>query len=428
LDVVVGARSAVFAPLPDVRLIVVDEEHEPSYKQDVAPRYHAAAVARERMRAAGAVVLGSATPSLESYAAALGGDILLVQLTQRATAAALPPVEIVDMTSQRGPRGRRAIGPMLASALETALARGEKSLLFVNRRGYAGLLLCRSCGFAPRCRRCAVSLVVHAADRSMRCHVCGAAYQIPPACPKCKSADLLPFGFGTQRLEEEVKELLPDARVVRMDADTTGLQGAHERILTQFAHEGDILIGTQMIAKGLDYPAVTLVGVVAADQDLNRPDFRAAERTFSLLTQVAGRAGRVRSDSRVVVQSYTPDHYAITLAARHDYEAFAAKELPIRRELHYPPFGRLAYVIVSGLDSRSVSADAAALAADLRSQAMDVEVLGPAPDVLPKAKGEFRERIALKSADEAKILEACTAVRKRPLHRGARCTVIVDPR
>jgi primosomal protein N' (replication factor Y) (superfamily II helicase) len=429
LDVVVGARSAVFAPLPRLALIVVDEEHEASYKQDVAPRYHAAAIAVERMRrAGGSVVLGSATPSLESYYAACSGDIMHVRLTQRATAAQLPPVDIVDMTVQRTPRGRQAIGATLASHLESTLARGEKALLFVNRRGYAGLLLCRACGFAPRCRRCAVSLVVHSADRSIRCHICGDGFQIPASCPKCKSPDLLPFGFGTQRLEEEVKELMPTARVFRMDSDSTAPRGAHERILRHFAEQGDILIGTQMIAKGLDYPTVTLVGVVAADQDLNRPDFRAAERTFALLTQVAGRAGRVRSDSRVVVQTYAPEHYAIMLAARHDYEAFAAKELPIRKELAYPPFGQLAYLIVAALDQASAWSSAQDLAKELRANGGHVEVLGPAPDVLPKARGEFRVRIALKSGSEQSLLDACSAPQKLKVGGNVRCTVVVDPR
>ncbi|HZW74033.1 MAG TPA: primosomal protein N', partial [Caldimonas sp.] len=232
IDVVVGARSAVFAPLPDLRLIVVDEEHEPSYKQDVAPRYDTAAVARERMRSVGgAVVLGSATPSLESYAEALAGGIRHLVLRERATAAPLPPVEIVDMSAESGSRGRRPLGVALVGAMETALARGEKVMLFVNRRGYAGLLLCRACGFAPTCRRCSISLVVHSADGSMRCHICGDAYKVAVRCPRCGSDDLKPFGFGTQRVEEEVRALFPSAHVVRMDSDTTGTRGSHRELL-----------------------------------------------------------------------------------------------------------------------------------------------------------------------------------------------------
>ncbi len=429
LDVVVGARSAVFAPLPRLRLVVIDEEHEPSYKQDVAPRYDAAVVAVRRMLVSGgSVLLGSATPSLETYLDALEGRILHVRLTQRATNAPLPPVEIVDMTRTRGLHGKRAIGPALTAAIETRLAAGEKTMLFVNRRGYAGVLLCRSCGFAPRCRRCSVSLVVHTTDRSMRCHVCGDAFRIPAKCPKCAASDLLPFGFGTQRVEEEARELFPGARIVRMDSDSTGAMGAHEKLLASFAAEGDILIGTQMIAKGLDFPTVTLVGVVAADLDLNRPDFRAAERTFSLLTQVAGRAGRAEAGSRVIVQAYAPQHYAITLAASHDYDAFATKELEIRRELRYPPFGRIAYVVVAGVERITVERKAVALAEHLRERTRDVEVLGPAPDVLPKARGEFRMRIALKSVSEDAMLDACGVAKAFRLGAVARCAIIVDPR
>jgi len=429
LDVIVGARSAVFAPLPELKLVIVDEEHEPSYKQDVAPRYDAAAVARERMRVTGGtVVLGSATPSLETYWEASSGAIAYVPMRSRATAAPLPPVEIVDMTAQRSAGARRSIGPTLLQAMETALARGEKVMLFVNRRGYAGLLLCRACGFAPRCRRCAVSLVMHAPDGSLRCHICGAAFRVPTACPKCSSPDLLPYGFGTQRVEEEIAELLPAARIVRMDSDTTGARGSHGRLLDSFSGDANVLIGTQMIAKGLDFPTVTVVGVVSADIDLNRPDFRAPERTFSLLTQVAGRAGRAAPGSRVVVQTYSPQHYAVRFAAEHDYDRFAAKELGLRRELRYPPFGRLAYVGVSGVDRRAVSDAAERVAASLREAADGVEVLGPAPDPLPKARGEYRARVALKARSEDALLTL--AARAQALRRDAdtRLTIIVDPR
>ena len=427
LDVVVGARSAVFAPLPDLKLIVVDEEHEPSYKQDVAPRYDAAAVARERMRHAGGLtILGSATPSLETYWEATSGAIHYVPLRERATAAPLPPVEIVDMTQHRPPAGR-ALGPALLSAMERALGLGEKVLLFVNRRGYAGLLLCRACGFAPRCRRCSVSLVLHTADSSLRCHVCGDAFRVPTSCPRCESPELLPYGFGTQRIEEEIAQLLPAARTVRMDSDTTSARGAHGRLLARFGEEADVLIGTQIVAKGLDFPTVTVVGVVSADLDLNRPDFRAAERTFELLTQVAGRAGRAAPGSAVFIQTYSPNHFAIERAARHDYEGFAAKELALRRELRYPPFGRLAYVGVAGVDIREVERAATRLAALLRG-APEVETLGPAPDPLAKARGEHRMRLALKAQSEEALLEACARASAGGRREDVRVTVTVDPR
>jgi primosomal protein N' (replication factor Y) (superfamily II helicase) len=429
LDVIVGARSAVFAPMPELKLIVVDEEQEPSYKQDVAPRYDAQAVARQRMQSVGGtVVFGSATPSLEIYHEALEGDVMHIRLAERATNAPLPPVEIVDMTLERAERGRRPLGPTLVAAIDKALRSGEKALLFVNRRGYAGLLLCRACGFAPRCRRCAISLVMHSADGSLRCHVCGSAYRIPTDCPKCHARELRPFGYGTQRVEEEVRSLFPSARVVRMDSDTTGTRGAHGRLLHSFGGDGDILIGTQMIAKGLDFPTVTVVGVISADVDLHRPDFRAAERTFSLLTQVAGRAGRVSPGSSVIVQTYSPDHYAVTNAARHDYEAFATRELALRRELSYPPFGRLAYVGVAALESAAAEQAAAQLASSLRADFPQVQILGPAPDPLPKARGEYRLRIALKSANENALLDASHAAYALRPKGDVRVTVTVDPR
>ncbi|HLJ84103.1 MAG TPA: primosomal protein N' [Candidatus Eremiobacteraceae bacterium] len=428
-DLIVGPRSAVFAPLPDLRLIVVDEEHEPSYKQDVAPRYDAQTVARRRMEQAnGLLILGSATPSLESYAAAMAGSINYVRLSERATRAPLPPVQIVDMSAETQERKRRPLGPTMIAAMHATLGRGEKALLFVNRRGYAGLLLCRACGFAPRCKRCAVSLVVHSDDRSLRCHVCGAAFKIPETCPKCHAHELRPFGFGTQRVEEEVRSFFPTAGIVRMDADTTSTRGAHGRLLEHFGGSGDVLIGTQMIAKGLDFPTVTLVGVVSADVDLHRPDFRAAERTFQLLTQVAGRAGRAAPGSAVVVQTYAPDHYAIRHAASHDYESFAATELAMRRELSYPPFGRIAYIGISATLQPAVERAAAAMAALLQTFAPNVAILGPAPDPMPKARGEYRLRIALKTQDEDALLDAAEAARAARLSDDVRVTVTVDPR
>ncbi len=428
LDVVVGARSAVFAPLPNLRLVILDEEQEPSYKQDTAPRYHAAEVAAERMQACGgSLVLGSATPSLEAYWAARRGELLLVRLTQRASTAPLPPVELVDMKRYRQPDRRRALGSVLTAALDECLRRGSKAMLFVNRRGFAGLLICRACAFVPRCRRCAVSLVVHAHDRTMRCHVCGAAFRLPDRCARCGSDDVQALGYGTQRVEAEVRELFPAARVVRMDADSTGTRGAHGALLERFGAQADILVGTQMIAKGLDYPDVRLVGVVAADQDLHRPDFRAAERTFSLLTQVAGRAGRAAGDSRVVVQTYSPEHYAIALAARHDYEGFAEQELASRRELGYPPFGFLAHIVLAGVEEKAAADAAARIAGELRGFP-GVEVLGPAPDLLPKARGEYRIRVALKAARADDVLDACHHVQGLRGPSGVRCTIVVDPR
>ena len=262
----------------------------------------------------------------------------------------------------------------------------------------------------------------------MRCHVCGDAYKVAVRCPRCNSDDLKPFGFGTQRVEEEVLALFPAARIVRMDSDTTGTRGSHRELLETFGADADVLVGTQMIAKGLDFPTVTVVGVVAADIDLNRPDFRAAERTFGLLTQVAGRAGRASPGARVVVQTYAPDHYAVQLAARHDYDAFAAKELALRRELRYPPYGKLAYLSVAAPDAAAATSTAGAIAQALRDRADGVEVLGPAFEPVAKARGEYRMRIALKADTEQDLLGAVDAARAQRLPSGVRLTAIVDPR
>ncbi|MEO6912565.1 MAG: primosomal protein N', partial [Candidatus Baltobacteraceae bacterium] len=280
VDVVVGARSAVFAPLPDVRLLVIDEAHETTYKQDTAPRYHAVAVARERMkRESGVLLLGSATPSLESYAAARAGSIERLQLPLRATRASLPAVHLVDMAKEFEAGNRRIFSSRLTHAIDARLQADEKTVLFVNRRGSAGFMLCRRCGYVPECDRCSVSLTVHRSEGLLRCHYCDAQRPIPPACPACRGGPIKDFGVGTERVAADVVRLYPNARVIRMDSDTTTRIGDHARLLDAFEHDGDVLVGTQMVAKGLDFPTVTLVGVVAADIGLHTPDFRAGERT-----------------------------------------------------------------------------------------------------------------------------------------------------
>ncbi|HTX59956.1 MAG TPA: primosomal protein N', partial [Verrucomicrobiae bacterium] len=331
IDVVVGARSAVFAPLRDVRLLVVDESHESSYKQESVPRYHAVAVARERMRREGGMlILGSATPSLETWAAAEAGRLERLQLRERATKLPLPAVAIVDLTEEFAAGNRRIFSGKLVQALGERMERGEKSVLFVNRRGSAGFLLCRSCGHVPECPRCSVSLSVHRGEGLLRCHYCDYQAPLPSRCPACGLESVREFGAGTERVAEEVLRLFPSARVVRMDSDTTTRVGDHARLLDAFGEDGDVLVGTQMVAKGLDYPTVTLVGVVAADVGLHLPDFRAAERSFALIAQVCGRSGRARP-GEAIVQTYVPDHPAIAFAQRHDYEGFAARELAERR-------------------------------------------------------------------------------------------------
>jgi primosomal protein N' (replication factor Y) len=426
--VVVGARSALFAPLRDVRLIVVDEAHERTYKQDSTPRYDALAAARERMRNAGGVlVLGSATPPLEAYAAALRGDARRIVLSERATAAPLPDVRVVDMAEEFERGNRRIFSSLLVDAIGKRLERGEKVVLFVNRRGSASFMLCRACGFVPECDRCSISLTLHRADGLLRCHLCDAQLRIPERCPKCGAGPIREFGVGTQKVAEVAQALFPAARIVRMDSDTTTRIGDHARLLDEFAERGDILVGTQMVAKGLDFPTVTLVGVVAADVGLHLPDFRAAERTFDLLTQVAGRSGRT-SAGEAIVQTYSPEHTAVAHAARHDFEGFAAQELAERSTLRYPPFGELVYLGVIGRRVRDASAAAARYAELLRGADVG-EVLGPAPYPIPRVNDEWRFRIAVKTPDSAP-LRAFIRQALAPLARADRTTrlvVNVDP-
>jgi len=428
IGVVVGARSAVFAPLRDVRLVVIDEAHETSYKQESVPRYHAVTVARERMRAAGGVlVLGSATPPLESYEAALRGKVELVTLRERATAQPLPRVEIVDLAKEFESGNRRIFSTALTDAIGDRLERGEKTVLFVNRRGSGGFVLCRSCGFVPQCPRCDVSLTAHRGEGLLRCHYCDFQQPLPRLCPQCGLETIREFGVGTERVAEEVARLFPQALAIRMDSDTTTRIGDHARLLNEFAERGDVLVGTQMVAKGLDFPTVTLVGVVAADVGLHIPDFRAAERTFDLIAQVCGRSGRA-SAGEAIVQTYAPEHPAIVFAAAHDYDGFARQELAQRRELRYPPFSRLVYLGVIGR-SRTTAHDAAARYAEILRRADAGEVLGPAPYPIPRVNNEWRFRIAVKSRTP-KPLRAAIRTKITALARADRTTrlaVNVDP-
>ena len=399
IDVIVGARSALFAPLPDVRLIVIDEAHERSYKQDGVPRYDALDVAREKMRLAnGTLVLGSATPPLEAYRRALAGEVEHVRLERRATDLPLPAVHIVDLAAEFERGNKRIFSTRLVEALGARLERGEKSVLFINRRGTAGFILCRSCGAVPECARCSLSLTLHRSDGLLRCHLCDAQRTIPSACDACGGGPVREFGAGTERVAEAAQTLFPGARIVRMDSDTTTRVGDHARLLDEFASSGDILVGTQMVAKGLDFPTVTLVGVVAADIGLHVPDFRAAERTFDTLTQVAGRSGRARA-GEAIVQTYAPGHPAIVLAARHDYDGFAARELAERRALGYPPYAELIYLGTLGRSHDAVVAAATRYAELLRAGVPGCEVLGPAPYPIARANDEWRYRIAVKAGD-----------------------------
>jgi primosomal protein N' (replication factor Y) len=436
--VVVGPRSAVFAPAKDLGLIVVDEEHEGSFKQDSPPRYHARDLALVRARLEGAVaVLGSATPSLESYAHAQAGRYRAVYLGERATRAALPDVEVIDLrVESREVKGFPFISRRLAQALEECLGRKEQAILFLNRRGFATFLQCRACKEVLTCGDCDVALAFHKGEGAAVCHYCETRRPPPRTCPRCLASEVQYFGFGTERVEDEVRRRFPAARVKRVDSDAVEDAAALEAALASFgAGEVDILIGTQMVAKGLDFPRVTVVGVISADTAINLPDFRAAERTFQLVTQVTGRAGRAGLSGRAIVQTFCPEHAAIRAAVAHDSLGFLEKELGHRRALGYPPFARLARIVVSGPEEEEAARAAALLGAALESAraeagalAEKVRILGPAPAPIAVLRGRYRFVLLVKAPDRAPLrplLDAADAPPRLPAR--VRVALDVDP-
>ncbi len=429
--VVVGARSALFAPVRDLRLVVIDEEHDSSYKHGASPRYHARDAAEVLCQASNAVlVLGSGTPSLESLVAARNGRIERVELPERVAGGVLPAVQVVDMAAEFEAGHRSMFSRPLLGALTQVVEARSKAVLLLNRRGFASFLLCRECGFVPSCDSCSTSLTYHEVGSRLQCHHCGSTRPVPPACPSCASPYLRLFGSGTQRVEAELLTLLPELSVVRMDADTTTGKGGHERALSQFeALESGVLLGTQMIAKGLDYPEVTLVGVLNADTGLHLPDFRAGERTWQLLEQVSGRAGRGEKRGKVVIQTYWPEHRAVLAAAAHDARLFVEPELAERAELGYPPHGRVANVLVRGRDARATRDHALALAESLRTAAPPQwAVLGPAPCPIARVKSVYRWHVLVKApvgTSMAPVLAAAIDPLKPP--EGVANAVDVDP-
>jgi len=435
-SIVVGPRSAVFAPVRELGVIVVDEEHEGTYKQGDSPRYHARDVAAMRAKLEGAVViLGTATPSLESYLNARDGKYDLVELPERIDAGPLPEVDIVDMRETDTVDSEGAFSAELRDAVMETLESGRQVILFLNRRGYASFIQCMDCGHSERCEDCNVSMTYHSTGRVMRCHYCGRTERAPDRCPECGSRNLRFGAPGTQRVELAVRELFPEAVVERMDQDTTGRQGAHWRILKDFA-EGrtDILLGTQMIAKGLDFPGVGLVGVVAADVGLNLPDFRSGERTFQLLTQVAGRTGRGEERGKVVVQTYLPDHYTIAMARAQAFAPFFDRETEERKGLGlgYPPFSRLVSIVVRGRDEQAVMKSAARLADFLDRGAAQMpdpepEVLGPAPAPIERIKGVHRWQVLVRGrGGSARALVAAALTQEKTLELPSTVQLAVD--
>ncbi|WP_170007006.1 primosomal protein N' [Bacillus fonticola] len=399
VDVVVGARSAIFAPFGKLGVIIIDEEHEATYKQEDSPRYHAREVAKWRAKYHGCpVVLGSATPSLESYARAVKGVYTLLEMPGRMNEREMPAVAVVDMRSELREGNRSMFSRQLLEAMEDRLDKKEQIVLFLNKRGYSSFLMCRDCGFVLQCDECDVSMTYHRASNEMKCHYCTRTAPVPAVCPECLSESIRYFGTGTQRVEEELTKLLPHARVIRMDVDTTSRKGSHEKLLDAFgAKKADILLGTQMIAKGLDFPDITLVGVLTADTMLHIPDFRASERTFQLLTQVSGRAGRHEKTGEVIVQTYTPDHYSIQLSKTQHYPTFFQTEMQYRRENSYSPYQNLVLIGVTS-DTPDAGFDVMHKFASYLRKSLSEEavVLGPTVPPIARLKNRYRYQCLIK--------------------------------
>jgi len=440
--VILGTRSAIFAPVTDLRLVVIDEEHEPSYKQEENPRYHARTVAlRLAKQYQAVVVLGSATPSLYSYSRALsGGPFRLSELSHRVDRRPLPEIRIIDMRQEAKGGNRHLFSQPLQEAIQDRLNKKEQIILFLNRRGYATFVFCRACGLVMKCPHCNISLCYHA-NNNLICHYCNYLLPAPSLCPDCQEQYLGYFGAGTQKIEKEITLLFPQAKVLRLDKDTVSRKNAHRQIIMTFQEgEADILIGTQMVAKGLDIPGVTLVGVINADITLHMPDFRASERTFQLLMQVAGRAGRSSKGGEVLVQTYSPQHYAIVAAQKQVYLDFFRQEMMVRRKMNYPPFTRLCRLVLSGTDPDIAAKAAGELGAKLKLKALNltplqeeqIEILGPVMAPLAKIKDHYRWHLILK-AKEITILRAAAQIalnwyeEKTVLKRKVKLVVDLDP-
>ncbi|MDI6777167.1 MAG: primosomal protein N' [Syntrophales bacterium] len=436
VSVVAGARSALFAPVRNLKLIIVDEEHDTSYKQEDRLRYNARdlAIVKAKLNSA-VVILGSATPEIQSYFNARIKKYNYLSLPERVENRPLPQVDVVDMKGERDERGKV---PLLSRSLKDAIhdaIKGEKqTLLFLNRRGYSTFMLCFDCGHVFKCPNCAVSMTYHAHPGVLQCHYCDYAIKAPPLCPGCHGSRISSYGVGTERVEEEVKNIFPHARIGRMDSDTTARKGAYERILSALHRQDiNILVGTQMITKGHDFPAITLVGVVSADTSLNIPDFRAAERTFQILTQVSGRGGRGDSPGRVIVQTFNPDHYAIRRAKDHDFTGFYEDELPLRQVLLYPPFSRIVVLHIQSLKKEQGIKGIENLRKTVRdlskinNLAGKVEVIGPAEAPIARIRGRYRWQLLLKAKDIGILHTLTKDLLTRSRRGGLDVKVDVDP-
>lgn len=435
IAVMIGPRSALFMPFSNVGIIVMDECHETSYDSDITPKYHTVDVARKLAELTGALlVMGSATPDIVSYHRALKGEYLLLELKERTKGSFLPAVTVADMRQELEEGNRSPFSRELAEAIGENLRKKEQTMLFLNRRGYATFVSCRKCGEAMVCPECNITYTYHAREQALMCHYCGRQVPLPKVCPSCGSSYIRYFGTGTQKIEEEVCRLFPEARVLRMDLDTTMTKCSHAKILELFGTgRADVLVGTQMIAKGHDFPNVTLVGILAADASLRSGDYTAAENCFQLLTQAAGRAGRDSLPGRVIIQTYEPENYAVAMAAAQDYKGFYEEEIKMRQAMEYPPFTHLFSVLVTGEKEEEVIHGANYLGALMRHYSKKAEtiVLGPSPASLPKFRGEYRWRILAKGKDEKRLAAYgayCVERAKKKAGRHIHFQMAFDPR
>lgn len=413
--VVVGARSAVFAPLENIGIIIIDEEHENTYKSETTPKYSASQIAERRCMYNGALLMvGSATPSVVTYQSALDGEVALAVMKERTNALMMPGTQVVDMRKELELGNKTMFSTALSAEIEKNIAVGQQTILFLNKRGYASFILCRSCGIKVKCRHCNITMTYHVDDNRLICHYCGYTVKKPANCPKCGSSSIRQFGTGTQKVEEDLKKYFPGSSVIRMDMDTTTGKHSHEEILDAFREKNiNILVGTQMIAKGHDFPNVTLVGVLAADSLLGMNDYRASERTFQLLTQVSGRAGRGELPGRVVIQTYNTDDYSIIAARSHDYEGFFRQESEVRRRLKYPPFTNIGCLIISSVNDRlafAIAKDTAAfLAPRINTEAGDELLPGPVRAPITRLRNRYRWRLIIKCDSTDRLAEMLAA-------------------
>ncbi|WP_026073297.1 primosomal protein N' [Robertmurraya massiliosenegalensis] len=434
VKVVVGARSAIFAPFEHLGIIIIDEEHETSYKQEDNPRYHARDVAIERsLYHQCPVILGSATPTLETFARAQKGVYELLTLPKRMNNQSLPSVQIVDMREELRDGNRSMFSRTLIEGLKERLEKKQQIVLFLNKRGHSSFVMCRDCGYVVNCPNCDISLTYHRFNQQMKCHYCGYEAPVPQRCPECNSEHIRYFGTGTQKVEEELGKVLPEARVIRMDVDTTSRKGSHERLLTEFEEgKADILLGTQMIAKGLDFPNITLVGVLSADTMLHLPDFRSSEKTFQLLTQVSGRAGRHELPGEVIIQTYTPEHYSIELASEQNFDRFFEREMMVRKSHQYPPYYYIALITVSHENVAMVASITDKIAKFVQSKlSRESHVLGPVASPISRIKNRYRYQCLIKYKREPELNKTLKTVlehyQQDIVSKGLQISIDVNP-